>query len=171
MINTNKYLVLAIVIPGFFLLSCTGEQTHHQQMNDEQMTEMLGNPEMRGVVMQRMNENPEMRREMIRHMMYDSGSRQEMMQHMMSDAGSRQELMQHMMADSLQMGRQAMGDRMQSMMQDPDQRAEMAEHMRSMLSVLEQDPFDAEELERMMQESDMMRMHMMCLELSTETDD
>lgn len=157
MIQINKYLILAIVIPGLFLLSCTGEQTHQQQMNDEQMTEMLGNPEMRGVVMQRMNENPEMRREMIRHMM--------------SDSGSRQEMMQHMMADSLQMGGQAMGDRMQSMMQDPDQRAEMAEHMRSMLSVLEQDPFDAEELERMMQESDMMRMHMMCLELSTETDD
>jgi hypothetical protein len=157
MINTNKHLILAIVITGLFLLSCTGEQTHHQQMNDEQMTEMLGNPDVRGVVMQRMYEIPEMRREMIRHMM--------------SDSGSRQEMMQHMKADSLQMGRQAMGDRMKSMMQDPDHRAEMAEHMREMLSVLEQDPFDAEELERMMQESDMMRMHMMCLELSSETDD
>jgi hypothetical protein len=171
MIHNNKHLILAIVIPGLFLLSCTGEQTHHQQMNEEQMTEMLGDPEMRGVVMQRMYENPEMRREMIRHMMSDSGSRQDMMQHMMSDSGSRHEMMQHMMADSLQMGRQGMGDRMQSMMQDAGRRAEMAEHMRSMLSVLEQDPFDAEELERMMQDSDMMRMHMMCLELSADNDE
>jgi hypothetical protein len=171
MIQINKYLILAMMLPGLFLFSCSGEQAHQQQMNDEQMTEMLGNSEMRGVVMQRMNENPEMRREMIRHMMSDSGSRQEMMQHMLSDSGSRHEMMQHVMADSLQMNRQAMGDRMQSMMQDPGRRAEMTEHMRTMLSVLEQEPFDAEELERKMQESDMMRMHMMCLDLSAETDD
>jgi hypothetical protein len=157
MIHNNKYLVLVIIITGLFLLSCTGEQTHQQHMSDEQMTEMLGNPEMRGVVMQRIYENPEMRREM--------------MQHMMSDTGSRHDMMQHIMADSSQMDRQAMGDRKRSMMQDPDHRAEMAEHMRSMLSVLEQDPFVAEEMERMMQESDMMRMHIKCLELSAETND
>lgn len=171
MVLNNKHLILTIVIPGLFLLSCTGEQTHHQQMNDEQMTEILGNPEMRGVVMQRMYENPETRLEMIRHMMSDSGSRQDMMQHMMADPGLRYEMMQHIMADSLQMGNQAMGNRIQSMMQVPGRRAEMAEHLRSMLSVMEQDAFDAEELERMMQESDMMRMHMVCLELSADTDE
>jgi hypothetical protein len=171
MIKKIISLILTMVIPGLFLFSCTGEQAHHQQMNDEQMTEMIGNPEMRGVVMQRMYENPEMRREMIRNMMSDSGSRRDMMQHMVSDSTFRHDMMQHMMADSSYMDRQAMGDRLQSKMQDPGHRAEMAEQMRDMLSILEQDPFDAEELKRMMQESDMMRMHMMCLELSAKTDD
>lgn len=132
--------VLSTILLGLIFVQCDRDRqmgNQHMEMGDQQMEQMMQNPEMRRGMMQRMAENPDMRREMMSQMRAGMG----------------------------QMDQDAMLDHMQSMMEDPEQRQRMLSHVQQMQEMLENEEFDREQMRQMMEGSPMMGMHMRCMQM------
>jgi hypothetical protein len=105
----------------------------------------------------------EQKKEQIREIMQDTTMRSMMMEQMVQDPEMRSELRQHMIrtarGDSMMMRRN-----MQQMMQDPETKKRMQEHISYMQSMMEGRQMDKNRM-RQMDESGMMRMNAVCLEM------
>lgn len=131
-------IIISFILFGFLFVQCDRDRRmRSHQMNGQQMEQLMQNPEVRQKIMQRMADNPEMRREM----------------------------MNHMRSGMTQLDQESMMANMISMMEDPEHRQQMVSHMQKMQSMLEQEEFDPAEMKRMMQESDMMQIHMQCMQM------
>ena len=131
-------IVTAILLSAIFVQCDRNPKMGNQQMNEQQMQQMMQNPDMRQGMMQRMASDSMMRREMMAQMRSGMG----------------------------QMDQEAMLDRMETMMQNPERRQQMRIHMQNMLRMLENEEFDRDQMRQMMEESPMMRMHMQFMQMN-----
>jgi len=132
--------ILSTILLALLFVQCDRDrQMGNQQlgMGDQQMEQMMQNPEMRRGMMQQMASNPEMREEMMARMRSEMG----------------------------QMSQDAMLDHMQSMMKDPEQRQRMLSHVQKMQVMLENEEFDRDQMRQVMENSPMMGMHMRCMQM------
>ena len=138
------------------LAQCNHSQDgeRHHMMNEDQMSQIMQNPEQRQAMMNQMMQNPEQRETMMAQMAENPEMRQQMMQQMHS---------------SMMSGEQDMVlDRMEEMLNDPDQREQMKAHMQQMMAMMENGEFDREQMREMMDQSPMMGMHMNCMQMMSD---
>lgn len=135
--------ILFTILFGLIFVQCDSDRRMgDHQTGEQQMEQMIQNPEMRRGMMQRMAGNPEMRREMMNQMRSGMG----------------------------QMDREEMLDHMQSMMEDPEHRQRMLSHMQRLQEMLQNEEFDREQMREMMEQSPMMGMHVRCMQMMQEPD-
>ena len=142
------------------LLSLTfifAQCTHSQ---DEERDHMMDNQQ----VGQMMN-NPEQRQAMRTQMMQNREHRQEIMSQMAGNPEMRQEYMSQMHSSFMKENHDMMLDRMETMMNDPEHREQMKSHMQQILAMMDNGEYDREHMREMMEQSPMMKMHMNCMQI------
>lgn len=139
-------ITISLILLFFLFIRCSSDSQREEQLMDNQQNQQLDG-------------------QMMEQIMQDPNARQMMMNHMTENPERRREMMNHFRGEMQQMNQEAMADRMQSMMEDPEHRQQMISHLQQMQSMLESEEFDREEMQRLMQDSDMMRMHMNCMQL------
>jgi hypothetical protein len=153
-----KKTVMFILLLSFsFILA----QCNHSQ--DEERNHMMDNQQ----VSQMMN-NPEQRQTMTAQIMQNREHRQEMMSQMAENPEMRQEFMNQMQTSMMNGNHDIMLDRMEAMMNDPERREQMKSHMQQMLDMMENEEFDREQMREMMDQSPMMGMQMNCMYMMSD---
>jgi len=150
----KKTVLFMLLLSLPFILA----QCNHSQ--DEERDHMMDNQQ----VGQMMN-NPEQRQAMTGQMMQNREHRQEMMSQMAEDTEMRHEFMSQMHSSMMNENHDMMLDRMETMMNDPEHREQMKTHIQQMLAMMENEEFDREQMREMMQQSPMMGMHMNCMQM------
>ena len=153
--NNKFFYTLLLSLPLFFV-QCNqtqdGERSH--MMGDEQMGQMMDNPEQRQAIMAQMMQNPE--------------QRQAMMSQMMQNPEMRHAFMNRMNSSMMEEDHDLILDRMEMMMNDPERREQIKAHMQQMMAMLENGEFDREQMREMMDQSPMMGMHMNCMQMMSD---
>ena len=167
--NNKFFYTLLLSLPLIFV-QCNqtqdGERPH--MMGDEQMGQMMDNPEQRQAIMAQMMQNPEQRQAMMTQMMQNQEQRQAMMSQMMQNPEMRHEFMNRMNSSMMEEDHDLILDRMEMMMNDPERREQIKAHMQQMMAMLENGEFDREQMREMMDQSPMMGMHMNCMQMMSD---
>ena len=150
----KKTVLFTLLLSLPFILA----QCNHSQ--DEERDHMMDNQQ----VGQMMN-NPEQRQAMRTQMMQNREHRQEMMSQMAGNPEMRQEYMSQMHSSIMNENHDMMLDRMETMMNDPEHREQMKSHIQQMLAMMENGEYDREQMREMMEQSPMMKMHMNCMQM------
>ena len=124
------------------LAQCNHSQDgeRHHMMDEDQMSQMMENPEQRQAIMTHMAQNPQMRNV----------------------------FMSHMHASLTSDDHEIALNQMEAMMNNPEQREKMKAHMQQMMDMMESDEFDREQMREIMEQSPMMGMHMNCVQMMTD---
>ncbi|REL39031.1 hypothetical protein DYD21_03485 [Rhodohalobacter sp. SW132] len=150
----KKTVLFMLLLSLPFILA----QCNHSQ--DEERDHMMDNQQ----VGQMMN-NPEQRQAMTTQMMQNREHRQEMMRQMAEDTEMRHEFMNQMHSSMMNENHDMMLDRVETMMNDPEQREQMKTHMQQMLAMMENEEFDREQMRVMMEQSPVMGKQMNCMQM------
>ena len=140
----RKAFIFALLLSfPLILAQCNHSQDgeRHHMTGEQQMGQMMDNPEQRQAMMAQMAENPEMRSEFMGHMHSSI-----------------------MMRENHEM----MLDRMETIMNNPEQREQMKTHLQQMTAMMESEEFDREQMREMMGQSPMMGMHMNCIQMMND---
>lgn len=152
----KRVLFLLLLSLPFIFAQCT-------QSQDEERDYMMDNQQ----VGQMMN-NPEQRQTMTNQMMQNREHRQELMSQMAGNPELRQEFMNQMQTSMVNGNHDMMLDRMEAMMNDPEHREQMKSHMQQMLDMMENEEFDREQMREMMDQSPMMSIQMNCMHMMND---
>lgn len=137
--KTMRYIFTALITTAF-LCSTVYAQEKQSTKKKEQMMEMIQDSTMRSMMMGQIASNPEMRQEMMSHMR------------------------QQMRGNMQQMDRSQMMQNMQMMKDDPEMKERMQKHMK-MMQVMMDGEMDQSEMMEMMDDPEMMSMHMTCMQM------
>ena len=150
----KKTVLFTLLLSLPFILA----QCNHSQ--DEERDHMMDNQQ----IGQMMN-NPEQRQAMRTQMMQNREHRQEIISQMAGNPEMRQEYMSQMHSSIMKENYEMMLDRMETMMNDPEHREQMKSHMQQMLAMMDNGEYDREHMREMMEQSPMMKMHMNCMQI------